>query len=124
MRKQILFGLITVMAILVLAGSVSGVVLGMPRQTVRTDSGFYRQMEEVYVEQVNRLLEEEGLPSAGVTLTYERDRDGNRHYTVLVHHHRLEGYDTQTRNLLAKQMEAVFFTAEDCSITAELVWQL
>lgn len=124
MRKQILFGLVTAALVLVLACSVSGVAFGKPQHSVKTDGKTYRQMEEIYMEQVKGLLEEEGLASAGVTLTYERDREGMRHYTLQIHHHRLESLEVRRLNMIKKQMEACFFEDETCSINAQLVWQL
>lgn len=124
MRKQVLFGLITVVLIMVLAGSISGVVLGMPKRFVDTADNCYMQMEEIYVEQVRTILDEEGLYSAGVTLTYERDSDGSRLYTLLVHHHRLENFKQAELELLTERMEENFFTGNDCSVHAKLSWQL
>lgn len=124
MRKQILFGVITVVLVIILAGSISGVALGKPQHTVEMDGKAYLQLEEIYVDQVKEMLAQEGLGSAGVTLTYERDRDGSRHYTLLVHHHRLEGFEQQEIEALADKMEACFFESEECSVSADLVWQL
>ena len=124
MRKQVLFGIVTAALVIILAGSNSGVAFGKPRHNVSTDSREYLQLEEIYVDQVRELLEQEGIGSAGVTLTYERDRDGSRHYTLLVHHHRLAGFEQKALSRLTEEIEACFFADESCSVDADLIWSM
>ena len=124
MKRQVVFGVITAVLVLVLAVSVGGVVLGQPQHGKDTGAKAYLQLEEVYVAQIRELLEAEGMASAGLTLTYERDRDGSRCYTLLVHHHKLENLNEAKREELEVKMEEYFFSGEKCSVCAQLVWQM
>ena len=116
MRKQFLFYTLTVVLVIVLAGSVCGVAFGKPQHAASDEGKAYRILEEVYLEQVRDVLEEEGLASAGVTLTYERDREGFRSYTLQIHHHRFEGFEQEQLNRLEGMMEDLFFKGEDCGV--------
>ena len=117
MRKQFLYAVVTVVLVLILAGSVCGIVLGKTQHTGEAEhTAAYQILEEIYVEQVREVLKQEGLSSAGVTLTYERDREGFRSYTLEIHHHRFAGLQPQQIAELEKEMEALFFDGKDCDI--------
>ena len=122
MKKQIIAGMATVILILVLTGSICGVVFGKPQHSVERNREDYQQMEEVYVDQVRGILAREGLTSAGVMLTYETGRDGGRHYTLAVNHHRLENFGQDRIDRLENNMENCFFSSEECSMSAEFNW--
>lgn len=72
-------------------------------------SGFsreqYRAMEEEYVNEVRLILLEKGCKNAGITLTYISDAEGNREYTVTVHHARMEKMENQELLLLQARMQ-------------------
>ena len=117
MRKQFLYVMVTVILVLVLAGSVCGIVLGKTPHTGEGErTAAYQMLEEIYVEEVREVLKQEGLSSAGVTLTYERDREGFRCYTLEIHHHRFAGFEPDRLAELEKVMEELFFDGKDCDI--------
>ena len=54
----------------------------------------YREMEEQYLSQVQAVMAQAGYPNSGVTMTYVTAENGDRHYTVQIHHRRLEKMKT------------------------------
>ena len=117
MRKQFLYAVVTVVLVLILAGSVCGIVLGKTQHTEADRSAAaYQILEEIYVEQVREVLVQEGLSSAGVMLTYERDREGFRSYTLEIHHHRFAGFEPGQLAELGAVMGDLLFDGKDCDI--------
>ena len=72
-------------------------------------SGFSKEqyciMEEEYVNEVKLILLEKGCKNAGITLTYITDIEGNRDYTVTVHHNRLDKMEVQELKLLEARLQ-------------------
>lgn len=65
----------------------------------------YQLMEEEYINEVRMILLEKGCKNAGVTLTYIADAEGNRKYTVTVHHAKLEKLESQELAILQARMQ-------------------
>ena len=60
----------------------------------------YVDMEEEYVKEARMILLEKGCKNAGITLTYITDREGQREYSVTVHHRKLTRMNVTEWNLL------------------------
>lgn len=68
----------------------------------------YRVLEQECLQEVKQILLEKGCKNAGVTLTYVTDMDGNREYTVCVHHEKLNIMEADEYGLLqARIMQSV-----------------
>ena len=65
----------------------------------------YGMMEEEYVREARLILLEKGCKNAGVTLTYVTDIEGNRKYTVTLHHSRLNKMKAQELALLHSRLQ-------------------
>lgn len=50
----------------------------------------YGMVEKAYVEEVRQILLEKGCKDAGITLTYITDGEGNRDYTITLHHRKIK----------------------------------
>lgn len=88
MKKR--FGLITILLVLVTVFCTTGTVMGMEKGNVKVDEKFYKQMEQDYVRQVREFLDDEGYSNSGVALTKVFYEDGNREYTLNIHHKRID----------------------------------
>lgn len=65
----------------------------------------YAVMEEQYMHEARMILLEKGCKNAGITLTYIIDVQGNREYTVAVHHTRLEKLSNQEMSLMTSRLQ-------------------
>lgn len=65
----------------------------------------YSIMEEEYLETVRDILLEKGCKNAGITLTYIKDAEENRTYTVKIHHTKLEKMEIQELALLEARIQ-------------------
>ena len=65
----------------------------------------YREMEEQYLSQVQAVMARAGYPNSGVTMTYVTGENGDRQYTVQIHHRRLENMKTEEQEQLKQQVQ-------------------
>ncbi len=72
---------------------------------IRISNEEYRMMEEEYVNEIRLILLEKGCRNAGITLTYVTDAEGNRNYTVALHHSRLDKMEVQEKVLLESRLQ-------------------
>lgn len=74
----------------------------------------YRVMEEEFLSVARRILLEKGCKNVGLTLTYITDVQGNRTYTMTMHHARLDNMETREMTLLEGRLqeraEEILFT--------------
>lgn len=77
----------------------------------------YREMEEQYLSQVQAVMAQAGYPNSGVTMTYVTAENGDRHYTVQIHHRRLEKMKTEEQEQLKQQVEAATSKMASCNLS-------
>lgn len=65
----------------------------------------YAVMEEAYVKEIRMILLEKGCKNAGITLTYITDIDGNRDYTITLHHSKLDKMEVREFALLTSRLQ-------------------
>lgn len=65
----------------------------------------YRMMEKEYVNEIRLILLEKGCKNAGIALTYVTGAEGNRDYTLTLHHARLEKMEVQELALLESRLQ-------------------
>ena len=97
--------LVVVIVVLVMGIGMTAKAASLKEKTNHISREQYHMMEEEYVDEVRMILLEKGCKNAGVSLTYISDAEGNREYTVTVHHTKLEKMDRQEMTLLQARMQ-------------------
>lgn len=115
MKKNIVFLVTTFILVLITAFCMGSVALGMSKDQARANEAYFSSMEKEYVEQAREILKEAGLKDAGVMLTYIREADGSRVYTLSVHHMNYERLGRAEREALSESLENSWFEAENCT---------
>ena len=110
MKKRFVW--FTVLLVLITVFCTTGTVMGMEKENVKVDAKFYRQMEQDYVSQVREYLNDEGYNNSGVALTKVYYEDGDREYTLNVHHKRIEKLTSAEREQLRQQLLNFAITEE------------
>lgn len=81
----------------------------------------YREKEEQLCQGVRELLAEEGFGNSGVMLTRVVDAQGNREYTVTIHHRGISRMDEAGRAELLEKLSELAFEEEGCSFSQEFL---
>ena len=97
--------LLTVVFVLVLGIGMSAKAAVLREDNNGISAKQYAAMEEAYVKEAGMILLEKGCKNAGITLTYITDAEGNREYTITMHHARLEKMEVRELALLTSRLQ-------------------
>ena len=111
------FVAVTVLLVLIAALFVGETVMSRTGIAARDMEEFYLAKEKKLTEEVRELLALKGFENSGVMVTRVVEADGNRLYTVTVHHAGIDYMDDEDRELLLSQLEALSFDDEKCSFS-------
>lgn len=112
---------VTVVLILISAFCIAGTVKGQAKDAFREDDGYFSRLEAEYLEQVKKILKEEGYASSGLTLTFSRDVRGEKTYLLKIHNRRFEKLDNEEKRYILERIGKVDFGAPDCRIYQEFL---
>lgn len=113
-------GIVSYMAGTVLLVLIAALFAGCTAMS-RTDIGtreleeYYLTKEQALTKDVRELLAVKGYENSGVMVTRVIEDDGNRLYTIAVHHKRIDLLDDKERQMLLSQVENLVFDDEACS---------
>ena len=119
MRGKV-FGIVTVILVLIIIFCVKGTVMSRERSEHARVNRYYAALEQEYLERTHKLLEEEGLRNCGVNLRWVTDEGGNREYTILLHHRKLNRMSEEEKSVLAIMLSKMEFRHEACRFQYEL----
>lgn len=111
--------IITVALVLIIAFCISETVIGQDKGDAKAKEQYYQTAEREYVQEIRRLLKEEGFSNSGVTMNRVIEADGTREYTVTIHHRRIEGLSDEQKKGLLSECQELGFPVENCSIFHE-----
>ncbi|MGN0386096.1 MAG: hypothetical protein ACI4EX_09450 [Lachnospiraceae bacterium] len=103
MKKNVGFGIITVILVLISFLCIGGAVSGQSTEKMRTKEQFYVDLENQYISEIRDMLNEEGYVNCGIMLTRTVLEDGSREYHMNIHHKRLAKL-TETESSTLKDM--------------------
>lgn len=114
------FGVITVLLVLVIVFCVKGIVFCKENNERAKANRYYAVLEDEYLEEARQLLEEHGYQNCGVTMTRITEADGNREYTVVLHHRKLQKLSAEEKSAVISFLSAMEFDGGICRFCYEL----
>ncbi len=99
----------TVILVSVAALSFAGTAMCRTGLSGADTEGYYREREEQMVKDIRAYLNLQGFDNSGVMLTRVADGNGNRRYTVTVHHREIDRMEEAERENLAQRLAAFAF---------------
>ena len=73
------------------------------------NAAYYHQLEQAYVKEARKVMNEQGYFDAGITMTRRMNEAGDRIYTVKVHHNRLNNASFEKTNELMELLSNIPF---------------
>ena len=73
------------------------------------NAAYYHQLEQAYVKEARKVMNEQGYFDAGITMTRRMNETGERIYTVNVHHNRLNSASSEKTNELMELLSNIPF---------------
>lgn len=125
MRRKIIGKLFfcggTVLLILVAALTFTLTACGRSGEEGGRTESYYREREQELESAVRCYLNESGYTDSGVALTRVVDGDGNRAYTLTVHHRRIDKMEAADRAALAGELAQFMFVEEGCTFACRFL---
>ena len=115
--KNLKWILTTIVLILVTAFSIAGTVISKNDFKADELEQYYLQKEKQLTEDVRDFLNQKGYRNSGVTVTRVVESNGNREYTVTVHHGDIDRMTEGERTVLAGEMGNLTFEDEHCTFS-------
>ena len=112
-----LFGVLTVILVLVIVFCIKGTVMSRESDARGKINRHYVVLEQEYRDRTKQLLEEQGLKNCGVNIRWVDEGNGNREYTVLLHHRNLDRMTEEERLVLTDMLAEMEFHDEACSFS-------
>lgn len=124
MRKKAgSFGFVAATFILVLVAAFffAGTVMSRTDFDAAELEGYYREKETLLLADTREYLNGHGFSNSGVMLTRVVDENGQRQYTITVHHGEIDRMTTDEREELAKELSELTFEDETCAFYHEFL---
>lgn len=99
----------------------AGMVMSRTDLSAAEIEGYYQEMEKGLVEEAREFLNGEGYTYSGVMLTRVVTAEGNREYTLTVHHGKIDKLDDAGRQMLMEGLKGIVFEDENCSFRHEFL---
>lgn len=115
MLKDVLFVLFTMVLVLCIAFFIDATVEGQEDGKVTVDEEYYKVLESDYVKSVRCFLAEQGYENSGVNLTMVADAEGNRSYSLQLHHKKMESLTEAQQEELFEAIKEMSFQVMGCS---------
>ena len=115
--KNLKWILTTIVLILVTAFSIAGTVISKNDFKAGELEQYYLQKEKQLTEDVRDFLNQKGYRNSGVTVTRVVESNGNREYTVTVHHGDIDRMTEGERTVLSGEMGNLTFEDEHCTFS-------
>lgn len=112
-----MFGVLTVLLVLIIVLCVKGTVMSRGSGGQERRNHYYAALEQEYLEKTRLLLEEEGLRNCGVNIRWVDDGNGNREYTILLHHRNLNCMSEHEKAALEDMLSGIEFRDASCSFS-------
>lgn len=117
LRKGFVFIVVTMLLVMVLALGMTSTVSSQSESNVTADEMSYIVLEGEYVQQLRTILKEEGYENCGINMTRVVDGDGERMYSIVLHHKYLDKLSEVQKEDLFTQLASCAFHFSNCSFT-------
>lgn len=112
LREKAIYGVVTVVLVLLSAFCISSTVFSREDVERAELEGYYSALEKQAVADVRTFLNEEGFVNSGVMLTRVVDAEGNRDYTLTVHHDSINRMEVAEQEELGEALALLCFEDE------------
>lgn len=120
MKKNKTFGMIIIGLTVLIVLTVAKTAECQSYAAEQNNEAYYVLLEKEYVEQVRNYLNEAGYSNSGVMLTRVINEEGEREYTMAIHHRRMEKLSGEEKEELIQQLAERAFEEKGCSFVYSL----
>lgn len=120
-NKNILFYGATAVLIMIITLCCSITVMSKSDITAKEKQAYYLEKEQEVVKETRAFLNEKGFRNSGVSMTRIVNGEGEREYTIMLHHEKFNKLEEGERELLKEELTKFTFADEDCTFCHEFL---
>lgn len=105
----------TIILILVAAFFATGTVMSRTDLSTEEKEYYYLEQEEQLLKNTRELLNDRGFSNSGVMVERVVEENGNRRYTVFIHHKDIDQLPDEEKEELLGSLQKLSFQEEQCS---------
>ncbi len=121
MSRNILFYGATAVLIMIITLCCSITVMSKNDITAKEKQAYYLEKEREVVKETRAFLNEKGFRNSGVSMTRVVNEEGERDYTITIHHEKIDKLDGGERELLKAELGKLTFADADCTFCHEFL---
>ncbi len=106
-RKNVLMIIMMMAAVIVICFCVTGTVYSKEKHSRKEQEQYYRSVEASYLSAVREWLGRNGYENSGVTMTKVIEEDGNREYTLSIHHRKISNLEEGEQIILKEELAKI-----------------
>ena len=115
LRKGFVLVVMTMLLIMGLALGMTSTVSSQSEENVSVSEESYVTLEGEYLQQLRTILKEEGYENCGINLTRVVDGEGERAYSIVLHHKYLDKLSEEELQGLFAELASSAFHFSNCS---------
>ncbi|MDD6812622.1 MAG: hypothetical protein PUD93_12345 [Lachnospiraceae bacterium] len=120
-KGNYLFGITTVVLIVWILFCSTQTVMSQGKADAESLKQYYAAMEQEYLSDMEQILTDKGYQNSGITIRWVSDEAGNRVYTVMVHHQKIDKLSAQEQESLLEELSEAEFEDENSTFCYQ-VW--
>ena len=122
MMKRYGFYILTVTLVVFIFSMMTMSVNATEQKKLQHQNAYYEEMEDSYMTALRSELTAKGYRNAGITMTKIFYENGQREYTVKIHHKRMEKLSAEEQEELLAELEGITFADKECRIHMAFVF--
>lgn len=120
--KRYGFYILTVTLVVFIFSMMTMSVNAAKQKKLQHQNAYYEEMEDSYMAALRSELTAKGYRNAGITMTKIFYENGQREYTVKIHHKRMEKLSAEEQEELLAELEGISFADKECRIHMAFVF--
>lgn len=113
--------MVTVVLIMAASFMTAMTAVSQSRNQFYADESYYRSLEENLTGRVRTYLNEEGYTNSGIMLNRILDDEGQRTYTITIHHRGIERLSEEEQEALFREIIDLTFEDEKCTFSVKIL---
>lgn len=116
MMKRYGFYIVAAALVLFIFSMMTMTVNATEDKKLQHQNAYYEEMEDAYLDSLKGALTGKGYRNAGITMTKIFYENGEREYTVKIHHKRMEELSPKEQEGLLEELSMTPFADNQCRI--------
>ena len=113
--------LMTGLLVMVMVSFSTLTVMGKQKKDAQINDAYHAGLKKEYVGMLREKMDELGYKNAGITMCETVDENGERTYTVSIHHKRIDKMDASAQADFLEELQTVSLGDKECKVIQKIL---